>query len=475
MIRVSTIFVSVCMAILAISIGVILYAAAGLSGFAASLVSLTALAFLLVYHITTLRMQGRSSADGHIANLSRGTAELANQFGEVARRIASIEARMETLETSTRESVRAAASELQELGDLLQDLTATVALHDDSISADLASRASATASAPVAAAVAKEKAETTAVIVPASSLFTTPAINALVASAIASGRIDLHVQPIVTLPQRKVRYYEALCRLRDDQDETVAASHFINDAAKSGQIVQLDQAVILRAMQVLRRLATRNKDLGIFCNVSAMTLSEPAAFAHCIEFLYENRVHAANFVLEFRQDVIRKLSTLEAEHLAAIAQLGYRFSVDHVTDLDFEPRSLNELGVRFIKVSADLLLAHQPTGKQDIHPSDYPKLLARSGIELIAEKIETEAIAVDLLDFDVRFGQGHLFAAPRALRPEATTAPAAVAQPAAIPAVAKIEQPASNGSLKIARQDIAQVASTLSGNAALVRRVLGPH
>jgi cyclic-di-GMP phosphodiesterase TipF (flagellum assembly factor) len=45
-------------------------------------------------------------------------------------------------------------------------------------------------------------------------------------------------------------------------------------------------------------------------------------------------------------------------------------------------------------------------------------LLARYGIELIAERIETETTVVDLLDLHVRFGQGFLFSPPRPVRAE---------------------------------------------------------
>jgi cyclic-di-GMP phosphodiesterase TipF (flagellum assembly factor) len=45
--------------------------------------------------------------------------------------------------------------------------------------------------------------------------------------------------------------------------------------------------------------------------------------------------------------------------------------------------------------------------------------LARSGIDLIAERIESETAVVDLLDYDVRFGQGFLFSPPRPVRAEA--------------------------------------------------------
>ena len=46
-------------------------------------------------------------------------------------------------------------------------------------------------------------------------------------------------------------------------------------------------------------------------------------------------------------------------------------------------------------------------------------LLARYSVSLIAERIEAEAQVVDLLEFDVRFGQGFLFSQPRPVRAEA--------------------------------------------------------
>ncbi len=51
----------------------------------------------------------------------------------------------------------------------------------------------------------------------------------------------------------------------------------------------------------------------------------------------------------------------------------------------------------------------------------------RSGIDLIAERIESENMVVDLLDYDVRFGQGFLFSPPRPVRAEALQSAAGVA------------------------------------------------
>src|SRR5262249_62316291 len=75
-------------------------------------------------------------------------------------------------------------------------------------------------------------------------------------------------------------------------------------------------------------------------------------------------------------------------------------------------------GFRFLKVQSSLLLNRVGGAMTDIHPQDVAGLLARFNIDLIAAKIESEAAVVDLLDYDVKFGQGFLFSPPRPVRPE---------------------------------------------------------
>ena len=188
-----------------------------------------------------------------------------------------------------------------------------------------------------------------------------PQLLAAIKNAVEENRLDIYLQPMVTLPQRKVRFYEAVTRLRDDNDQILTADDFIGTAEAAGLIGRIDHMVMLRCVQVLRRLMVRNKEVGVFCNVAAATLSNPATFAQCLDFLDANRALAASFVLEFKQSTFRNLGAVETEHLAALAQRGYRFSIDHVTDLRIEPRELADRGVRFIKVPATLLLDPRQT------------------------------------------------------------------------------------------------------------------
>jgi cyclic-di-GMP phosphodiesterase TipF (flagellum assembly factor) len=239
-----------------------------------------------------------------------------------------------------------------------------------------------------------------------------------VRAAVEANRADLYLQPIVTLPQRKVRYYEALTRLRTEDGTVIEPAEFLAAAESCGLMPQIDNLLLLRSVQVVRRLQLKNRDVGLFCNLAVSTLNDPELFPQILQFMDANRALAPSLVLEFKQSVLRAMGPLETESLAALRDIGFRFCIDQVTDLRMEPRDLGERGVRYVKVPASLLLgANAP--ESDIHAADLSDLLGRFGISLIAERIEAENQVVDLLEYDVRFGQGFLFSPPRPVRPEA--------------------------------------------------------
>jgi cyclic-di-GMP phosphodiesterase TipF (flagellum assembly factor) len=481
MIRISTIFIAICMVLVAASLGLVLYSMAGISGIESAIVALAALTVLILYNAVSMRLRDRSDVGGQIADLSRGTADLARQVAEFGRRLAAVEGRVTSANSAGADRIQTVVGEINELGVLVKQLAVSVASHDDMLAAGVPVAAPAPASEPdnepqnelpfrdednASMAAAPAAAAPAAIAEQPAPARSQAQILTAVKNAVEENRIDIYLQPMVTLPQRKVRFYEAVTRLRDDKDQLLAADDFISIAEAAGLIGRIDHMVMLKCVQVLRRLMVRNKEVGIFCNVAAATLGNPATFAQCLDFLEANRALASSFVLEFKQSTFRNLGPTESEHLAALAQRGFRFSIDHVTDLRVEPRELADRGVRYIKVPAALLLDPRQNSASDIHPSDLSDLLGRFGIDLIAERIEGERAVVDLLDFDVRFGQGFLFAPPRPLRPEGASATGGASPN-------KAQDP--NGSGKTAPIDAPAIdPPRATGNAALARRGSGP-
>jgi cyclic-di-GMP phosphodiesterase TipF (flagellum assembly factor) len=223
-------------------------------------------------------------------------------------------------------------------------------------------------------------------------------------------------------------------RLRGEDDAQYAPEDYRSFAETAGLTPAIDNLMVFRCIQVVRRLTTKNREVGLFCNMSGATLVNAAVFQEISDFLEANRALAQFIVFQFPQAAVRGMGPIEAEALAGLTGLGFRFSIDQVADLRIEPRDLAERGFRFIKVPAPLLLSRATQPGADIHPADFSDLLGRFGIDLIAEKIERESTVVDLLDYDVRFGQGALFSPPRPVRTEVLQGLAERAQTAATPA-----------------------------------------
>src|SRR5215831_18164566 len=131
MIRISTIFIAICMVLVAASLGLILYSVAGISGTESAIVALTALTFLILYNAVSMRLRDRTDVGSQIADLSRGTADLARQVAEFGRRLSAIEARMASADSAGTGRIQAVVGEINDLGGLVKKLAASVANHDE--------------------------------------------------------------------------------------------------------------------------------------------------------------------------------------------------------------------------------------------------------------------------------------------------------------------------------------------------------
>jgi cyclic-di-GMP phosphodiesterase, flagellum assembly factor TipF len=427
MVRIGAIFIALCMTLIAASLGAVLFLRFGFSATDSALIALGVLTVLAVYNAVAGRSRDRAEVSDQVSSIARGSGDLARQVAEFGRRLAVMESKVEVAVGRAASAAQPLATEIEELSRLVRQLAESVAQHEIALGGERGA-AQATSAGPEAP--SKAATAPTNEIEPAPPGGSTPAkiaafngldrdaIIAAVRAGIEAQRIDLYLQPIVTLPQRKVRYYEAVSRLNAGNGEVAAAGDFLPYAEAGALLPKLDNLCVLRCVQVVRRLLLKNRDIGLFCNVSAATLND-AGFPQLLEFLEANRAIASSLVLEFTQSAVRGMGPIEHESLAALAERGFRFSMDNLSDLRVEPRELTARGFRFIKAPASLLLNRVGSAAANIHPADFSDLLGRFGIDLVADRIETEATVVDLLDYDVRFGQGFLFSPPRAVRAEA--------------------------------------------------------
>jgi cyclic-di-GMP phosphodiesterase TipF (flagellum assembly factor) len=252
----------------------------------------------------------------------------------------------------------------------------------------------------------------------------TSALLETVRDALAENRVDLYLQAIVGLPQRKTVFYESFSRLRDASGRVMMPAEYLSVAEPAGLMTAIDNLLLFRCVQIVRRLAKQDRKIGIFCNISMASLADESFFPQFLDLLTSNRDLAGALIFEVGQSAFESRGAVEARNMGKLADLGFRFSLDKVVDLDLDLQDLTRSDVKFVKVAAQALLDDmaEVDGRlilrslPDLAAEDFAALTRRYGVELIAEKVENERQVVDILDLDIGYGQGHLFGEPRAIR-----------------------------------------------------------
>jgi cyclic-di-GMP phosphodiesterase TipF (flagellum assembly factor) len=235
----------------------------------------------------------------------------------------------------------------------------------------------------------------------------------LVNAAVRQDRIDLFLQSVVNLPQRKTRFYEMFSRIRIKPGVYLPAERYIAVAMTQDLVPVIDNLLLLRGLQFIRDTETEDSNRAFFCNITSLTLDDPKFMGDLVEFIAQNRTLAPRLMFELGQV---DLATMRADTLPVLnglARLGCRFSMDRVRSLSFDFSFLEAHHIRFIKVEAGiLLLAMKETGGFQRLKRLKSELDAK-GIDLIVEKIETERQLITLLDLGIDYGQGFLFSKPQ--------------------------------------------------------------
>lgn len=427
---------------------------------------------------------------------SRVAEKTSSDLDVLARRLIRAEARLSEIErqpvAETRRTVAEVSGEIALLSGLLRDLAATVSGHDRDVAtlaeeivalrdrpqvpsvppASIPPAAPQPAPTPAGAAWTRQLADfPQAESAPAptmeappretdeaasdDALFGAPAQppadpaeearKRAILQAFRDDRIEIHLQPVVSLPQRKTKFYEALARLRLPDDTLATPADFLPALEEAKLIPELDGKVAARAAAVARHLVNRGSDAFVSCNIGPASVRTPG-------FL-----RALGRIVEAYPDVLGRLAfeisqrcwrTLDAETAGALEQLrrkGAFFILDRATDLRLDPLSLADRGVAYVKLPARMLLDPQPSNGLDFETSDLATVLARAGIRLVAEKVEFEHDVPDLIDIDAPLAQGFVFGPARAVRPDIVGGGPArkPAEPASAPA--RPARPAGQG------------------------------
>ena len=228
--------------------------------------------------------------------------------------------------------------------------------------------------------------------------------------AIAAGEISVFYQPVMDLKTSKCVGAEALARWKNSAGEWISPNVFIPIAEQAGMIQQLTIAVMRVVVKDLQHIF-RSAPISVNLNLSPDDLQNDHVGTELEKALSEAGLPSTAVKLEITEralvnaDSARKLigDLRSRGHEVAVDDFGTGYSsLSYLQSFELDVLKIDKSFVDAIGTGA-------ATSQVIVHVIDMAKSL---GLRIVAEGVETVQQSQWLIEHDVQFAQGYLFAKP---------------------------------------------------------------
>ncbi len=231
--------------------------------------------------------------------------------------------------------------------------------------------------------------------------------------AFASGRIRVHYQPEVVIADGRWTAAEALVRWVDDDGQWRPACEFIDIAEASGLIVPFGRCVLTEACREARHWPARNgRAPKLRVNISARQFEQTGLVEDIAAILAETGFQPGRLCVELTETALLPDIGLAAQTLSRLRDLGISVALDDFGVGYSSLAYLKRLPIDVLKLDRSFVagLPHDPYDMAIVQA--ISGLAVKTGIEIVAEGVETQAQADALRECGIERAQGFLFAKP---------------------------------------------------------------
>jgi diguanylate cyclase (GGDEF)-like protein/PAS domain S-box-containing protein len=227
--------------------------------------------------------------------------------------------------------------------------------------------------------------------------------------ALEQRRFDVHYQPIMRLDQRAVGHFEALVRLRTEQDELVAPTTFLPAAERFGLMPAIDRFVLDAVITQLRR----NPEARIFANLSATTLADHQLLADLVKLLGDEPGLGRRLGLEITETALLRDIDLARQWMVELSEVGCEFALDDFGTGFNSLTHVRLLPVTQIKIDGSFVKSIASDPRQRAVVAAVKVLADGLGMQTVAECIETAECLDVVRSLGITYGQGFLLGRPQ--------------------------------------------------------------
>ena len=235
--------------------------------------------------------------------------------------------------------------------------------------------------------------------------------------ACEENRLELFCQPIVPIRAgvEKLRHFELLLRMRDEQGGLVQPSEFIPAAERFNLMPAIDRWVVRRACGQLahRRGDSQREPYMLGINISATTLNDEQFLDFVIAELAKADLTPGALCFELTEGAAMTSLASATHFIRELRDRGCRFSLDDFGSGLSSFIFLKNLPVDYLKIDGQFM--HNVT--RDHIDRSLVEAIAQIGqsmdIRTVAERVDSADVLARLAEIGIEYAQGHYIGAPQ--------------------------------------------------------------
>lgn len=237
-------------------------------------------------------------------------------------------------------------------------------------------------------------------------------VEMLVKNALDEKKFYMVYQPQYEAKTKKLRGFEALIRLRDNDGNSVPPSMFIPIIETTGLILEVDDFVIKRTLNEFSSVVNMRPEAVLSLNISAIHICDPNFADYIKEALEDSGFPSKNLEMEITEYSYVQSQEIASLTISKLKELGVKIALDDFGTGYSSMAMFSSLPLDIIKIDKSLI--------EDIATDSDKELLVRKIIEIghmfnfkvLSEGIEEKAQLDILKDGGCDYIQGYYWGYP---------------------------------------------------------------
>lgn len=242
-------------------------------------------------------------------------------------------------------------------------------------------------------------------------------VAALLADAVTAQRIDLSLQPIISVSDGAAAGFETFCHLQRASGASIDVRRF-REPVPGLDLAVFERLMFASAVEAGRRqLGTSSERMPLHVAVSDALIGDQDELGTVLDLL---RLHPriANSVVVSLPVALAMSGGGLARGLDALTEAGIRLAVEDGESVLPPAEALSGRGIAFMKVAADRLLDRERARRRAASGAPALEIARAASIPIVATEVGNDEDALGLLDLGVDLMTGERFSGPKRLKPE---------------------------------------------------------